>query len=425
MLNSQEPPKWNTVLDSSLSDIVWNNSHVNTSYQSKTKGYRCIIINDTTNETKWILSSIKYDWKYNASGYCGKESDCFVSSSFDAHSVPPSLVGYSKGCIHDGDFVPDAALISPSSVGTGNHYCHDGSWTTRSYIVATLLQNISTAANKPYILQCYDNSSANHNTKFSSADASKNDNILSTCVLTIQNSEIDEQIITGVILKEDGYSAETFLDDLATEYLGMWSLAATIATGADGTGKCTDALPHSLEPGTNFSSCFEDTDNKNFYVYYETHNKYFLISDRKIDGLTHKTVWERIILFFQNLFKNRASTIAAYNTVNYTTSYDRIYIMRSPTANVTAVEEAKYDELTQSIGTVLYVNYTGSNNNNNPIDRDILFSKLNRTMSYSNKVDIPVNMNYVNDSNSQEVIIRSQDTTGAWQYLNTILRNRK
>jgi len=160
-------------------------------------------------------------------------------------------------------------------------------------------------------------------------------------------------------------------------------------------------------------------------VYYETHNKYFLISDRKIDGLTHKTVWERIILFFQNLFKNRASTIAAYNTVNYTTSYDRIYIMRSPTANVTAVEEAKYDELTQSIGTVLYVNYTGSNNNNNPIDRDILFSKLNRTMSYSNKVDIPVNMNYVNDSNSQEVIIRSQDTTGAWQYLNTILRNRK
>jgi hypothetical protein len=81
--------------------------------------------------------------------------------------------------------------------------------------------------------------------------------------------------------------------------------------------------------------------------------------------------------------------------------------------------------LTQSIGTVLYVNYTGSNNNNNPIDRDILFSKLNRTMSYSNKVDIPVNMNYVNDSNSQEVIIRSQDTTGAWQYLNTILRNRK
>jgi hypothetical protein len=115
----------------------------------------------------------------------------------------------------------------------------------------------------------------------------------------------------------------------------------------------------------------------------------------------------------------RVNNIQEYDILNYTTNYDNIYILRNNTVDVTAVEEAKYDEQNQSIVNILYVNYSGSNEANNPIDRDTLFKRVNDTQT-----GVPVLMNYTNTSDQQEVILRTQTRSGIWQYLTTILRVR-
>ena len=128
------PGKWN-----SLNISNWTDKHVNLSNISDTVSYRCIIVNNNTNDAQWVPSKIKYDWNFEKSGYCARETDCFVNETFSWTAPGYATQGYSKGCIHHGDVVSDA----PYTPQQGNHYCHQGNWTTKSYIVATFLQNIS------------------------------------------------------------------------------------------------------------------------------------------------------------------------------------------------------------------------------------------------------------------------------------------
>ena len=397
MENPAFRPSWNNVLTSDL-----YNGHVNASDQSQATGYRCVIVNDTSREAQWVLSYIKYDWNYSQSGYCARPNDCFVSKDYPALNI-----NYSKGCVHDGDVV------------YGNHYCHQGGWTTKSYIVATLLQNISSVLGYSYILQCYSDVTLNLNS------LQVFDNPLSSCVMVMQKSPTDEQIITGVILDTADRITPNDFRIILNNFLINLNITYGLTSGINENvvvQSCTAANP-TLIANSNFSTCIAAN---HLFVYYETNYKYFLISDRPIPGITAPTFWERIVTFFRDLFKNKkaGSGIQPYDVINYTTDYDNIYIMRNNTLNVTALEEAKYDERNQSMVNILYVKYVGSNSSTNPIDRDILFNKVNDTMRDAGQ-DFVVMMNYTNDSNSQELILRTQNRSGLWPYLTTILRNRR
>jgi len=408
MNNSQTKPIWNNVLDTN-----WLNKHVNTTSQPKAKGYRCVITNYTSRKADWVVSDIKYNWNYKESGYCARASDCFVNESFGAADVNFGKVNenYSRGCIQDGKVISDTYQLDK-----GNHYCHDGSWTTKSYIVATQLENISVGQGRDYILQCYDNVSLNHNSPFIVPNA----NILSSCVIVMKYSlpKNSEQIITGIVL-DNTTSADIFLNALIEEYNTNYNGA--IAPIADTTACGT--------PNNGFVTCADHTQRPStgggLFIYYNTQYSYFLISDKKIEGLTTLNVWEKIVGFFKGIFSSRAtSTNQVYDTINHTTSYDKIYLMRSNLVNVTAIEESKYDELNQTMVNVLYIQYNGSNNLTNPIDRNLLFDRVNDTMRDLHRTNVNVTMQYDNHSNSQEIIVRTQEPSKLWPYMTTILRNR-
>ena len=405
MTDSQKTPVWNNILNSQY--YKWNNSHVNTSYQSLAKGYRCVIADNNTGEAQWAASNIKYDWNYNASGYCARETDCFVSSIFDA-----STSGYSKGCIKDGDLISDALIP-----GEGNHYCHEGGWTTKSYIVATLLQNISTAAGYPYVLQCYDNTSINYNTQLDF------NGILSSCVLVQKIDQNTEHVITGVVLDNDGLAVK-FLGALISEYKDMHNIADHVFLA--------DCIANpSFVQNSNFSTC---VDVQNLKIYYEHNYHYFLISDQSIDGLSSKTMWQSISGFFKKLFESLFGTtpasIAPYVAINQTTSYDKVYILRNNNLNVTASEEAKYDEGTQTIVNILFVDYYGSNQTNNPINNPEIFRKINSPIVQGSLLQINCTgcLNSTYNSNypglNQQILIKTDKSTGVWRYLTSILRDR-
>jgi hypothetical protein len=226
-----------------------------------------------------------------------------------------------------------------------------------------------------------------------------------------------EQIITGVILNDtkDNNLADDFITALESNYITN-RVNSNVAVGT-----CTDMAPV-LIPNSNFSLCLSAT---NLYVYYETNYKYFIISDKPISGITTPTFWDVIVGFFQKLFGSKnVGHIQPYDVINYSTNYDNIYIMRNGTVNVTAIEELKYDELNQSMVNILYIRYSGSNDTTNYINRDDLFNKINDTMSSSQQDAVVVNMSYVSSPTEQEIILRSQNKSGLWPYMTTILRIR-
>jgi hypothetical protein len=402
MNDSSKAPLWSSISGDSIF------GHINTTDQDIARGYRCIITNYTSRTAQWVLSDIKYDWNYKNSGYCARSTDCFVdSNNFDNVNI-----NYSKGCVLDGDIISDSYELN-----AGNHYCHQGQWTTKSYIVATTLQNISAKLGNDYILQCYDNYSMNYNIPEPVSNLPWYDtSLLASCVMIMQTPPT-EQIITGVILNDtkDNNLADDFITALESNYITN-RVNSNVAVGT-----CTDMAPV-LIPNSNFSLCLSAT---NLYVYYETNYKYFIISDKPISGITTPTFWDVIVGFFQKLFGSKnGGPIQPYDVINYSTNYDNIYIMRNGTVNVTAIEELKYDELNQSMVNILYIRYSGSNDTTNYINRDDLFNKINDTMSSSQQDAVVVNMSYVSSPTEQEIILRSQNKSGLWPYMTTILRIR-
>jgi len=403
MNHSDKAPLWSSMSDNSIF------GHINTSDQTIARGYRCIIVNYSSHEAQWVLSDVKYDWNYKNSGYCARSTDCFVGAGYSNTNS-----NYSTGCVLDGDIISDKNILNE-----GNHYCHQGSWTTKSYIVATTLQNISATQGNNYILQCYDNYSLNYNPSITILPDYYN-YILSSCVMIMQIPN-GEQIITGVVLNSTVLSqpdyTQAFLDSIVQEY------------SSDNNDEVV--IPYScinnptLLSGSNFSACVDAQNAKRLYVYYETNYKYFIISDKTIPGISTPTFWDVIVSFFQKLFSNKnVGHIQPYDVINYSTNYDNIYIMRNGTVNVTAIEESKYDELNQSMVNIMYIRYSGSNDTNNPISRDEIFNNVNDTMRLLQQNAIPVMLNYTNSSSEQEIILRTQNRSGLWPYMTTILRIR-
>jgi hypothetical protein len=403
MLNASLPGVWNLM---NISE--WVDNHVDTSSQFKGVSYRCVIVNNDTNEAQWVASKIKYDWNYEASGYCANENDCFVNENYNQ-----GVSNYSRGCIHHGDVVSD----DPYTFGEGNHYCYRGNWTTKSYIVALFLQNIST--DKDYSLHCYDDPFITYNLPVDSISAS---NILSSCVL-IQKGASDriitgsDRIITGIVFK-DSSTVTAFLDQLVYDYNGLYPTSPI-------------DYPKYTCLSDPADTCISKPSDNNpraggLYVYYNTSYDYMLISDKEIGDLTVHTVWDKISGWFRSIFSNSDVISIPYTSINYTTSYDRIYVLRNTTLNVTALEEAKYDEDEDTIATLFYVKYVGSNPDNNPLYNDTIYKTIEDMRLQNGQVDFVIGVSVSNNSNplEQELIIKSKGRTGLWQYFTSVLRTR-
>ena len=395
---------WNNLLESN-----WNNGHVNSSVLKQGNGYRCVL--NASGVAVWIPSYIKYDWNFEKSGYCSDNNACFAGTRA---VYPEDLSKLSRGCVPNGKFVDDNFKLD-----SGNHYCYYGNWTTKSYIVATFLQNISQG--KPYILQCYDNSSIVYNTL---RLGSKTDDSLITaaCVIIQQDlSNKAEQVITGVVPINEADGADNFMSEMINEYANIYPERTTQLTQMYLLPECR-VLPRIVNANgvqTNFTQCADVTDLK---VYYENNYNYFIVSNTPVSGLIRSTLWTKIVDFFKQLFSNNNKIVdtSIYNSVIYTTSYDRIYLMQNGTINVTGIEESKYDENEQQIVNVLYVNYVGSNQQNNPINDVGIYNALNASLP----VGSILRMNYTATDTNQSIIIKTSNRTGLWPYLTAVLRNR-
>jgi hypothetical protein len=385
MDNASYEPIWNNIFDTD-----WILGHVNASAKYLATGYRCV--RNDSGIANWAVSSIKYDWDFVKSGYCARDTDCFVNYS-------QTYGDNSRGCVPTGTIVNDVY-----NVGSGNHYCHKGNWTTKSYIIATLLQNLS--QNGPYVLHCYDSGSLVYNIV-----PAFGANILSACVLSKPGRD---NIITGVVLEDDTV-ASNFLDSLIIAYDSQFSEdnAEKKYYGVDNYD-CMSPLA-GKEQSSNFSEC---VNSNNLYVYYETNYKFFIISNQRVVGIEQATLWDKIKKFFNDIFGGSKLDTKVYDSINYTTSYDRIYILKDAGINVTAIEEYKYDEILGKPVTVFYIDYKGTADANNLIDEMQVFNTVNRTVKGA-----MANTGYSNSS-GQELIIQTDNRTGIWKYFTAVLRTR-
>jgi hypothetical protein len=383
------PPIWNHIFESN-----WSQGHVNTSDAYRAVGYRCV--HNGSRIAEWSVSNIKYDWNFIESGYCARDSDCFVSNTPGDSSVN------SAGC------VPTGTLI-------GNNYCHSGNWTTKSYIIATLFQNLSN--NAPYTLHCYDNLSM-------FANVNPDDRILTGCVL---NRLGRTQILVGLVLKDEVPPSE-FLYDLRARYNVQYSEDYAeiryLGNPADGVD-CTFQQFNKIG-SSNFTECIS-SQNNDFNVYYETNYRFFVVSNERVVGIERATIWDRIKMFFQVIFTRSNLDIDVYDSINHTTSYDRVFILRDRRANVTAIEDYRYDELLQKPMNVLFVTYDGSLDANNPLPANRLFTDINKT-NYKDENSI-INVNYTEDTteNRQVLILQTDNRTGLtkfWNYFTSSTRTR-
>jgi hypothetical protein len=359
--DARDAPIWNRIFD----NYNWTFDHVNTSSQYLARGYRCVL-DRTTGIASWTASNIQYDWNYAASGYCPLQTDCFVSKIY--------------GCIRNGDSVNDPSS-SRNAGDSGNHYCSNGKWTTKSYLVAQALQNISGGAN--FIIFC-DNA-----TNALNKDAKQY--IASACTLTF-----GDRVVSGIILNSRNKSTE-FLKFLKSSYASTFNVNTTGII-------------------TNITSCLQESgifvkcaDEKNLFVYYNNRTDYFLISNKRISQID-PAWWDYIVNFFRRLFGRNPS---GYDAIKYVSNYDRLYILKNDPVNAQGFEEAKYDEDSMRMLTFLYLNYSGASPSQNKIN-----------LNYIKNTIKPLGVYNITKSDGQEIIVKTNRSTGLWEYMTGMLRDR-
>ncbi len=382
MNDSQKATIWN-LLDISNTD-VWPNEHIYTNNQSITRGYRCVL--NETDEADWVLSTIKYDWNYETSGYCPRETDCFVNKDLNQLDVEGTS---GDDCIKDGESIND-----DFSINGGNHFCYQGNWTTKSYIIATELEQLTEG--EEFVLLCDDDVK---NT-FNEADTGY---ISSACTLIKQ----DDAVITGFALRDEN-DFNSLITALTSQYETYFGTEQTIT------------IP------TSINDYYEEVDGgyykyfelENLYVYYNPEGKYFLLSNKNI-ALIDPTAWQEFWTTISNFFKGifGIQDNKDYDYINSVSTYDKIYLMNSTIEGqrvfVKGTQENKYDEYSETNKYFMYVRY--DNTINNTINIDYLNEKINNADGY---------LNYTNSSAYQQILIISPETYQLWPYLTGMLRDR-
>ncbi|HEY9701830.1 MAG TPA: hypothetical protein V6C58_05265, partial [Allocoleopsis sp.] len=206
MNNASYPPLWNNIDVFSFVD-----NHTFEENRSRATGYRCVL--DGSGTAIWEPAYIKYDWEFKESGYCSNVTDCFVG--YDDLEFDHQYA--SRGCIPDGEIISDDFVEK-----TGNHYCYKGNWTTKSYMIALLLQDIAkgdASGDERYTLSCYDDLDMDLPTKIDPTTTTlsfiqgtsfntlpgEGIDVVSACIMT-KPQDVDDQIIAGIVLEESDAS---------------------------------------------------------------------------------------------------------------------------------------------------------------------------------------------------------------------------
>lgn len=392
MDDSQKAAIWN-LLDISNTD-AWPNEHIYTNNQTMTRGYRCVL--DENESAFWSLSTIKYDWNYETSGYCPKETDCFVNKEFNGGTS-------GDDCIKDGESIGE-----DNEVNGGNHFCYKGNWTTKSYIIATELEKLTEG--QDFVLFC-DNETSN---VFNNLG---NQQIISSSCTLIKNKDT---VITGFALRNE--------EDFNTPLTSTTTLIGTIKSQYSSTfgeiifdDQFDDLdIPASADDcelldSTGYLICLEVD---NLKLYYNPEGKYFLLSNKNVEPLdltTWQTFWKSISDFFKNMFG--IETNKDYNYINSVSTYDKIYLMNSTIDEgkvfVKGTHENKYDEYDETNKNFMYIKYE------NTINNTLNVKYINDTIAKENGY-----LNYTNTSTYQQIVIISPETSKLWEYLTAMLRDR-
>ncbi len=365
--------------------------HVNTSRQWLAKGYRCTL--NETGYADWEAAEIKYDWNYKYSGYCRSDSDCFVSHTYPGEGL--------SGCIHDGQF-----MNNDYELNKGNHYCLNGEWTTKTFLIANVLENLTDG--DPYILFCDDTGRIFNNLESTqNGNQQTPNNISGGCVL-ISKEGSEERIITGF------YVATPFEEDMMCQ----WYVTFYNNIHSDFPIALQDCpIPgedSGCEPFDNgFIRCWQEDD---FNLYKNNESLYYIISKDPISEIEQGffyNLWNNIVGFFQWLFGYTPSQ--PLGLAAQTQNYEKLYVLSNNTLKVSAVEEQKYDESLVRDMVYMYLNMTGSgmNDPNN---------KFN--IEFVNKSTNGVYYTFDESETSRVLVIKYDNPAGLWPYLTGMLRDR-
>lgn len=394
----------------SIIDInAYYRTHVNTTMHWLSRGYRCIL-NDS-NYANWEEAQVKYDWNFEESGYCIRDSDCFVSNTFGGRDpavvqeLINSLDNHNSSCIKNGRFIGDSFVID-----NGNHYCMNGQWTTKTFLIANVLENISD--DKPYIIFCDDAGTIFNNI------IGLDSGVTGGCVLISKEGD-EERIITGFYAEDPALEGEAdnimcplyqkHIFDVTGESLLCENIINThIAPDYD---SCNP-----FDSGFKLCGDYDGPNSADLYTYINLNSYYYLVSNELIPEIEQGffyNIWNVIVGFFQGLFGYNSSQ--PLGLANQTSNYERLYILKNNTLKVYGVEERKYDEQVQDLMTLMYLNMTGQGiPQNNPFN-----------IEYVNKTIGGAYYEYTNTSGSQVLLIKYSDPEAElWPYLTAMLRDR-
>ncbi len=364
--DSSYPPVYNNLLTQN-----WPKNHVNYTNATQGTGYRCVL-NDT-GSAYWDIAHLKYDWDSKESGYCNKETDCF--------GVPATATNKYR-CIANGTTYK-------------NHYCHLGTWTTKTYVIgSTLLELTKDKSNK--VLFC-----DNRTNVFNDQTAASS--VAAACSIVYVEGNVQKTITGFALNSEDDYTSAQGLEyQIEERYFDVMQKENALA---DDLNECT-----SLPVTPAFRDCSHmKSQTPALYLYYNSRDKYFLMSDYTITGLTQS--WLDNLLNTLGTFFGRDIPTQDFNFVRTNLSYDRVYYSDKDAIIIQGMHDTKYDEPSGELWSFIYVNTTGTDN-------------LPLNEAYLKQLVQDGNVSILQKDTSQQIYIKYNNSLMIWPYLTSYLREK-
>ena len=383
--------------------------HINFRDLSKTKGYRCVISNNS-GIAVWENATVKYDWNLEKTGYCKQESYCFVSEDFEftssdktnlgipinndgccdmnssgpdsGENVTPILnVGNSEllgDCIFNGfnyfnvsdsacllkNCVPSKISLDKSSniVEFGYYYCNNGSWSSRVSMVAKKLYNYFNDETEDFSFACDDELIINF------AEDSLLAKVSNFCVYN------DSDIVAVSYILED-ISPEDFANIylLQSIYKDEFFINPS-QTLSDVNISCNHIPFSNFDPNLihcEFTNSVLNDSNKIEQFYYDTKlNALIVTSKGKSAFSPPSSSWSNFINGLRNLIYGIFHP--GYNfdffSLQGNTVYDKLYMSRNSDLQILAAQEHKYDELFEKVSNKTFINYSDEFNFENVLN---------------------------------------------------------
>jgi hypothetical protein len=335
-------------------------------------GFRCI-------NGSWTQSDVKWDWLDQQWGYCGKKSDCLLSSS---RCAADGFMSFRK--VIDGRDVSDLS-------------CENGSWSTRTKKLAQEMLNIKS---DNYVLDCgpyfqvlnfYSQRTAFQPTlTFENIVAGKELN--NVCVLSYGGS-----IVVGT----------TYNPEEGTELKYVLSNAFNIRNFSVTTcaGNLNDGKFHNCGSGIWYNDVTKS-------VIYDYQNKIDL------DGNIFTNFFSYMIGSIRGLFGMPIPVTAGEKALlfaNRTQQFNNLYVSKHGGKEIKAVVEKKYiPGVRPGVKQLLTATYSG-------FSQSICSSVLNYDWFVANRIPNAYSRDVIcNETNGKEVVVAIDDAVGAEAFNNLL-----